>query len=433
MKKLIKVLLSRRLLLIITLIAAIVFTAVAFELSILPLKYFIPLIVIIFLLAFLFYRLASDKNDRHPIKVALMKLLNVLLAIVLIIASLSLMKGSNFISSITGGNEEIIEMNVVVLKDSAYNSIDDLKGQPFGAHQGDAVNINKTETMIEDDIGEIVVTNYSTNNELVAALLDHEMSAIIVKAVDLESFDSIEDKFNEKIRIIQKYEIKLPKVAANSAKVTQEPFVVFISGRDKEGPINTFSLSDVNMIAAIHPQTKQVLLVSIPRDYYVLLPEFNEYDKLTHAGIYGIETSVSAIENLLDTTINYYVKVNFTSLIDIVDAIGGITIESNYDFTSKDGYHFTKGINTLNGKEALSFARERAAFAEGDRIRGQNQEIILEALINKAMSSSIITNYIELLNALDDKFVTNITNEEITDFIKKQIAEMPSSSAILAI
>src|SRR5699024_8085370 len=108
---------------------------------------------------------------------------------------------------------------------------------PFGAHQGDAVNINKTETMIEDDIGEIVVTNYSTNNELVAALLDHEMSAIIVKKVDLESFDSIEDKFNEKIRIIQKYEIKLPKVAANSAKVTQEPFVVFISGRDKEGPI----------------------------------------------------------------------------------------------------------------------------------------------------------------------------------------------------
>ena len=119
---------------------------------------------------------------------------------------------------------------------------------------------------------------------------------------------------------------------------------------------------------------------------------------------------------------------NFTSLIDIVDVLGGITIESNYDFTSKDGYHFTKGTNTLNGEEALSFAREREAFAEGDRIRGQNQELILAALINKAMSSSIITNYVDLLNALDDKFVTNISNEEITDFIKRQIAEMPSWS-----
>ena len=103
-----------------------------------------------------------------------------------------------------------------------------------------------------------------------------------------------------------------------------------------------------------------------------------------------------------------------------------LTIESNYDFTSQDGYHYTKGTNTLNGKEALSFARERQAFAEGDRIRGQNQEIILSALITKALSSSIITNYSDLLNALDDKFVTNITDSEIASFIKKQIAEMPS-------
>ena len=249
MKKFFKILLSRRLLLIITLIAAIVFTFVAYELSILPLKYFIPLIIIVFLITFLLYRLSRDKNDSHPVKVAVMKLINIILAIVLIIASWSLMKGSNFISAITGGSEEIIEMDVVVLKDSFYDTIDDLKGQSFGALHGDAVNINKTETMIEDDIGDITVTNYASNNELIEALMTQEMSAIIVKNVDLKTFDSIEENFNEKIRIIQKYEIKLPKVTANSAKVTQEPFIVFISGRDQKGPINTFSLSDVNMIA----------------------------------------------------------------------------------------------------------------------------------------------------------------------------------------
>lgn len=439
MKKLIKVLLSRRLLLIITLIAAMVFTAVAFELSILPLKYFIPLIVIIFLLAFLFYRLASDKNDRHPIKVALMKLLNVLLAIVLIIASLSLMKGSNFISSITGGNEEIIEMNVVVLKDSAYNSIDDLKGQPFGAHQGDAVNINKTETMIEDDIGEIVVTNYSTNNELVAALLDHEMSAIIVKAVDLESFDSIEDKFNEKIRIIQKYEIKLPKVAANSAKVTQEPFVVFISGRDKEGPINTFSLSDVNMIAAIHPQTKQVLLVSIPRDYYVDIKGIEGVegqDKLTHSAKGGIDATIQTVENLVGVDMNYYAKFNFTSFMNVIDALGGIEVTvPKYDvigrddgvFTTRlDKYTIKPGKQTFDAKHALSFVRERYAFVDGDEVRGKNQMLMLKAIIKKCCSPSIITNMDSVFESLSDSFETNLSADDIKSLINMQINDMAS-------
>ncbi len=439
MKKIIKILLSRRLLLIITLIAAIVFTFVAFELSILPLKYFIPLIVLVFFITFLLYRLSKDKYGRQPVKVAIMKLINVILAIALIVASWSLMKGSNFISSITGGAEEIIEMDVVVLKDSLYDTIDDLKGQSFGANHGDAVNINKTETMIEDDIGDITVTNYASNNELVEALMNQEMNAIIVKNVDLESFDSIEKDFNEKIKIVQKYEIKLPKVTANSAKVTQEPFTVFISGRDKEGPINTFSLSDVNMIVTINPTTKQILLVSIPRDYYVDIQGIDGVsgkDKLTHSAKGGIDATIQTVENLIGIDMNYYAKFNFTSFLNVIDALGGIEIDvPKYDVIGRDDgvfvtrldhYTIKPGKQTFDSKHALSFVRERYAFVDGDEIRGKNQMLMIKAIVKKCCSPSIITSMNSVFESLSDSFETNLSESDIKSLINMQINDMAS-------
>ena len=146
-------------------------------------------------------------------------------------------------------------------------------------------------------------------------------------------------------------------------------------------------------------------------------------DKLTHAGIYGIETSIATLENLLDTEINYYVKVNFTSLISVVDALDGITVNSKYSFTSQDGYTYQKGINELNGEEALSFVRERKAFSGGDRTRGENQELVLSAIINKALKPSIIINYADLLKAVKGGFITNLTDDDITKIIKKEIDE----------
>ena len=142
---------------------------------------------------------------------------------------------------------------------------------------------------------------------------------------------------------------------------------------------------------------------------------------LTHAGIYGIDESINTLEDLFDTKINYYVKVNFTSLVDIVDALDGITVNSPYSFVSQDGYSYKKGDNILDGKKALSFARERKSFKEGDRTRGENQQRVLTALINKAMSPKIITNYTNLLTSLKGKFVTNISDEDITKLIKMQL------------
>ena len=212
---------------------------------------------------------------------------------------------------------------------------------------------------------------------------------------------------------------------ANEVDITKDAFNIFVSGIDTYGSVSSVSRSDVNMVITVNPNTHKVLITSIPRDYYVTLASKNAKDKLTHAGIYGIEESVATVENLLNIKINYYVKVNFTSLMDIVDALGGVNVYSKYSFTSKDGYYYNQGYNNVDGKKALSFVRERSAFSEGDRTRVENQAAMIEALINKAISPTIITKYTSLLSALDGSFITNINTEDLTDFIKMQIDEMP--------
>ena len=259
-------------------------------------------------------------------------------------------------------------------------------------------------------------------SELLTSLEEKSIDAIILEDAQLEILKEANDDLYNSIRKLDaiKVEIKNEDIG-KSVDVTNKPFNVYISGIDTYGSINKVSRSDVNILMSVNPIKKEILLTNIPRDYYVKLHTFKEYDKLTHAGIYGVNESIKTIEDLLDTKINYYIKVNFTSLVDIVDALDGITVNSNYNFVSNDGYYYVKGANVLDGKKALSFARERKSFKEGDRVRGENQQLVLTSLINKAMSPKIITNYVDILKALKGKFITNISDDEITKLIKMQL------------
>ena len=214
--------------------------------------------------------------------------------------------------------------------------------------------------------------------------------------------------------------------------MTKEPFTVYITGIDTYGPISTSSRSDVNILATVNPETKQILLTSTPRDYYVEFPGVTngQLDKLTHAGIYGVDCSMDTLEQLYGINIDYYVKVNFTSVIKIVDQLGGINVYSEYDFTSIDGYHYQQGYNELNGEEALSFARERKAFADGDNQRGKNQQAVITALLQKAISPAILTNYAGLLGSLDGNMETNMSMDDITELIKMQLGDGSSWEVI---
>lgn len=220
-----------------------------------------------------------------------------------------------------------------------------------------------------------------------------------------------------------------------AVSVTEKPFSVYISGRDFSGTIEEEDgRSDVNMIVTVNPRNHRILLTSIPRDYEIKLVDYNNAtDKLTHTGIYGIKTSMSSIEEMLGIKMNYYLKVNFSTITSFIDAIGGITVQSEKDFSTNsfgEGdkyYHFKKGPNNIDGRIALAFARERNAFNDGDNQRIRNQQIVFQAILDKCTSSkTILSKYNKILGALGDYMRTDMSENEIKSIVRMQLDDMPS-------
>lgn len=224
--------------------------------------------------------------------------------------------------------------------------------------------------------------------------------------------------------------------------VTEKPFNIYISGMDYRGDIDkTEGRSDVNMVVTVNPRTHRILLTSFPRDYEVELSNHNgATDKLTHTGMYGIKVGEDAVSQLTGVKMNYYVKVNFTTIQKFIDAIGGVTVNSDVDFTSEvweggdsegdkvvSRHHFVKGENHLDGQLALSFARERHAFEDGDNQRIKNQQAVFQAILEKISSSTTLLNkYNKILGAVGDYMRTNMSEKEIQSIVKMQLDEMPS-------
>ena len=238
-------------------------------------------------------------------------------------------------------------------------------------------------------------------------------------------------KTDTKIIYTEKHELQTSTKTDNTASkysIKSGKFNVYISGIDTSGNISNVSRSDANILATVNTETHEVLLTSIPRDYYVTLHSYGAKDKLTHSGIYGVNETVKTVEDLLDTDINYYVRVNFTTVIKLVDKLGGIEVYSDYDF-SRDGYNFKKGYNHINGAAALVFSRERYSFAEGDNQRVKNQQHVIEAVIKKVLNSTtLLTKYTDILDALKGSFQTNIAQDDISALVKDQINNMSSWS-----
>lgn len=213
------------------------------------------------------------------------------------------------------------------------------------------------------------------------------------------------------------------------ADVTKQPFNFIITGIDVDGTIDTEGRSDVNMVVTVNPKTQQILMTSIPRDYEIYMSDFdNAMDKLTHTGFYGVQTTIGAEEQLFETEVNYYVKVNFTTVERFIDAVGGVDVESEYEFNPVKMKKWTvkKGMNHMNGKQALAFARERKAFIDGDHQRIKNQQLVFEALIKKATSSrTMILSYNKVLTSLRDYFEMSFSSREIRRLVKFQLAKDP--------
>lgn len=393
------------------------------SLGILPFKFMLPISIVLILVDIVLIKFLFVRNYLRAIS----SVLSIILIIGMCYTIIYEITTLNFLDKLGGNHYKIVNYEIVVLKDSDYKKIEDLKKETIGL-------LDTTESDYKEAIKELKKKvdyeseNYSNNDDLRDNLLDEEVEAILIEQSGDNILREEDEEYQERTKVIYTVEVKIEvEDISKKVDITETPFNIYITGIDTYGSISTASRSDVNIVVSVNPKTNKVMITSIPRDYYVKLHSKKENDKLTHAGIYGVNESVTTIEDLLNIDINYYVKVNFTSLIDIVDAIDGITVNSNYDFktgvydSNTRPYSFKKGKNELNGKEALAFSRERKAFVGGDRIRNENQQLVLKAIADKVLSPSILTKYNNLLSSLDDAFVTNMDDDQIKNFIKKQL------------
>lgn len=336
------------------------------------------------------------------------------------------------LSKISGIMVEKQVTAVIVMKEDEAADLGDTKGYRFGIlADRDTENTQQILAAMEKSMGTVETTAYDTPAEMADALYDDEVQALILNEGYIPLLTEQENyrDFSDRTKIIYEYVTEHEITAIKpTGSITKQPFVVYCSGSDeRDSDINAKTRSDVNILAVVNPKTRQILLINTPRDYYLPLAFNGEMDKLTHAGLYGIQESMAVLDNLYGTKTSYYGRVNFWGLIDIVDALGGIDVYSDYSFETSAGdvagygyrtYSYTEGWNHLDGLEALMFARERYSFSDGDNQRGRNQMKVVQAIIEKAASPSVLANYQDLLKALSENFVTNISYDQITSLVQ---------------
>ena len=382
---------------------------------------------------------------RHKGRFIAGTILAVLLVAVLALGGFYINKTRDALSGISGVNTEVTQIAVYVRSDDAADSVEATAGYNFGILSSlDRENTDGAVNHLNSQFGTAVqTTEYAGLTELADGLYKNEVGAIILNNAyldvleEMDGYADFESKVKQVGTVDVESEIAVNNTSSDGSNDTQtaEPittsrggkvYTIYLSGIDTRGEMTAKSRSDVNIIATINTDTREILLVSTPRDYYVPLSISNGVpDKLTHAGIYGIDVCMNTLGMLYDVDINYYFRINFGGFVKVIDALGGITVDSDYDFTTQNssGYHFTKGPNQVNGDQALAFCRERYAFSAGDRQRGKDQMKVIQGVINKATSPDILKNYLSLLDSLSGCFETNIPYDVITSLVKQQLDE----------
>ncbi|BBF44708.1 exopolysaccharide biosynthesis transcriptional activator EpsA [Lachnospiraceae bacterium KM106-2] len=364
------------------------------------------------------------------------KVMSILFSILLVMGSFYEFKAYSTLGKVSAQNYQVVKMSTIAMKKNPANNVKDVVNDTFGiVGVNDRKNTDKTIDSIEKEYKVSLKTKeYADVKTLVTGLYQGEISVIVFNEANrgmiIESFKDFNNATKVLGRVEAKSELENTKAASD---VTKEPFSVYLSGIDTNGKVSETSRSDVNIMATVNSKTKEILLISTPRDYYVPLPNSNGVrDKLTHTGIYGVDCSIGTLEKLYDVDINYYLRVNFTGFKKIVDSLGGVTVHSDYTFKADWGPSFVKGDNKVNGKQALAFARQRHDYFRGrktgleggDNQRGRNQQYLIKAIVNKATSPSILKNFSGLMDSIAESIETNMKTSEITDLVKMQLSDM---------
>ena len=419
MKNILKIVIS-----ILTIILSIICIFTIKGLNMLPNKYFIIFVSIMFLFNLIGLLLYKKKKWLNIIGF-------VISILTIIISIIGYYYGSETIDylkhSFNNDSVEISEYGLYVLKKNNFE-LNDIKN--FGYLNDESAEKTVKELKSRTNAEEL---SYDDMYTLSSDLKDNKINSMLLDKTYYNMLLDENEISEDEVKLIYSFNIEVKKKVTKQNVDTLKPFNIFLSGSDaRSNYIASKTRSDVNMIISVDPKEKTILLTSIPRDYYVsVYGKTGLKDKLTHAGIYGIDTSVKTVENLFDINIDYYIKVGFSSVIEVVNLIDGIDIESDKAFVSHCGdggaikTNVKKGMNHFNGGEALSYARERYAYALGDRHRILNQQQVLEAVINKVTTDkSILLKYDKLLKSLSKLYKTNIPSELISLLVKNQLEDM---------
>ena len=402
-------------------------------LNVLPSNLLLPVILIIVILNAILILLMNFATHAIWTKV-ISVILVILVGCTMGFGNVYLYETYSTLTSVTGAEKGSIKNTIsVITKTDHDEDIQSLKNEKIGVLRNiDSVGTKKCQEKLKKY--SFSYKKYDNLQALVKALYEDEVQAIVMNEIYRANVEEMEEYnvfSNETKSIYQAvYYTNDKNDALVVDDITKNPFTIFVSGNDTYGEIDELSRSDVDMIVTVNPTTSTVLMVNIPRDYYVQTSY--GYDKLTHTGMYGIEETKQTVENLLGIDINYTFRVNFSSAEDIVDALDGVDIEVpegmaverlNADW-ALEGVH--EGWNHLNGARALAYARERHAYVDGDIQRAKNQQQVLEAIIKKAASSKILTNYTKLLKSFKNAFDTNMSTNEITALLQYELQAMPN-------
>ena len=352
------------------------------------------------------------------------------------VGSIYLYRTQAALQAIAGTETEISNVSVYVRIDDPAQTLSDASGYSFGILGTlDRENTDTVVSRINEQLGVTIQTaEFDGLTQLADGLRNHQVDALILNDAYLDLYEEFDGytEFPSQIRALSTESIETAVqnnelTSTTVQDLNDNPVLnIYISGSDtRESTLPSRSRSDVNILASINTQTHQVLLISTPRDYYVPLSISNGVpDKLTHAGIYGVQVSMDTLSMLYEVPIDYYFRVNFNGFVDIIDALGGIDVYSDYTFDSGNvsGYHFNEGWNSVNGEEALAFCRERYAFASGDRQRGKNQMAVIQGVLNKATSPAILSNYTSVLDSAAGCMETNVPYDTIAEIVRDQLA-----------
>lgn len=419
-----KKILRRRNFLILQAITSIVLMIMVVRLGLVPMKYLIILgMVLVVLLLGMFAWLQPNKRRHHhdqkgKTRYLSGKIVSFILSVLMIIGSVGVGSGTSKFNKMFDDNKEEITYSVIVLKNSSYKKLADLNGRTIGIQPNvDTTNQNYVLKEIAKQVT-VTPTEYLNYQAVAEALESHSVECILLNEAFRTALAEYDSNFSKNTKVIWKKTLKQNITTNNKSTNAAGTFIVYISGIDVYGTAATVSRSDVNMIVTVNTNTHKILMTSIPRDYYVPLANSGKEDKLTHSGLFGVENTVKTVENFMDIDIDYYARVNFSTLTTVVDAIGGIDV---YSDKSLPQLGIQEGTNHMDGKKALAFARERHSYESGDRHRTQNQQDVLTAIIKKVLSPAILTNYNSILSAVSDSFTTNMPADTIKELVSNQL------------